>query len=138
LRLSAPRLARIRSFFSIDGQFAEFYILNKKGASLSFTIPFAELGLLMAAFQKAARQMGERLNANGHASAAQVAEGLANAAPVTAVAMGKDADSGDALLWLETTEAGPLSVRLTSEMLPELRRVIDQHERECEDRLAAE
>ena len=33
-----------------DGQFAQFTMLNKAGAHLSFTIPFSELGALMGHF----------------------------------------------------------------------------------------
>ena len=43
MKLNAPRLARVRSHFSHDGQFAQFTMVNKAGAHLSFTIPFSEL-----------------------------------------------------------------------------------------------
>jgi len=64
-------------------------------------------------------------------------EGLANAQPATALTIGRDADTGDALLGFES-EVGGISVRLSPEMLRELRSALDQHDNESRDRLAAE
>ena len=64
-------------------------------------------------------------------------EGLANAQPATALTMARDADTGDALLGFESEDGG-ISVRLSPEMLRELRSALDQHDNESRDRLAAE
>jgi len=64
-------------------------------------------------------------------------EGLAKAQPATALTMARDAHTGDALLGFES-EVGGISVRLSPEMLRELRSALDQHDNESRDRLAAE
>jgi len=137
MKLNAPRLARVRSHFSHDGQFAQFTMVNKAGAHLSFTIPFSELGALMGVFRNVAKTMSQLLGASEHASSAQAMEGLANAQPATALTMARDADTGDALLGFESEDGG-ISVRLSPEMLRELRSALDQHDNESRDRLAAE
>jgi hypothetical protein len=137
MKLTAPRLARLRSSLSHDGQFAQFVLMNKAGGNIAFTVPFSEYGSLMGAFQNTAADMARRLAANSAASDAQVAEGLSAPMPVTAIAMGSDANNGDALLWLES-ESGGVSLRLAPPVVEELRRVLDQHENECQARSAAE
>ena len=137
MKLNAPRLARIRSHFSGDGQFAQFTMINKAGANLSFTIPFSELGTLMSAFQSVAKRMACILSANGAASAAQMTEGLANAPSASGFAVARDAESGDALLWFENEDGGT-AVRLSRDVLRDLRHGLDQHDNESADRIAAE
>jgi hypothetical protein len=137
MKLTAPRLARLRSSLSHDGQSAQFVMMNKAGGNVAFTVPFSEFGALMGAFQNIASQMSGRLAEHQSAIAAQVAEGLAAPMPVTAIAMGRDARTGDGLLWLES-ESGGVSLRLTQNILEELRRVLDQHSNESGARAAAE
>jgi hypothetical protein len=45
-------------------------------------------------------------------SNAEIAEGLVEAVTVKAVASGRDAETGDRLLWVETTDSGVFTFRL--------------------------
>lgn len=120
LKLTAARLARIRSVFAKDGQFAQVLLLNKAGQNFAFTIPFAELGTLIGALQKLARDMGQRLARAAQASEAQIAEGMSGAAAVIGLAVGSDRETGEGLVWFETAEGGALSFRLSDELCEEL------------------
>lgn len=51
------------------------------------------------------------------ANAAETIVGLSDSAVVNAVAVGNDAQSGDALLWIETAESGPFSFQLSPQAL---------------------
>ncbi len=86
----------------------------------------------MGAFRNVAKTMSQLLGASEHASSAQAMEGLANAKPATALTIGRDADTAGSKARLG------ISVRLSPEMLRELRSALDQHDNESRDRLAAE
>lgn len=120
MKLTAPRLARIRSFYSKDGQFAQFMFLNKAGQNFSFTVPFSEMGALITAFRKLARDMGERLANRGKETEAQIAEGMSSASLVVGLAVGSDLETGEALVWFETAEGGAMAFRVSEELRQEL------------------
>jgi hypothetical protein len=56
--------------------------------------------------------MTDRIAARGGFSSAQIADGLAEAVTVKAVASGRDAETGDRLLWVETSDSGVFTFRL--------------------------
>ena len=120
-----------------DGQFAQFTMLNKAWRAPKLHHTFLGARCFDGAFRNVAKTMSQLLGASEHASSAQAMEGLANAQPATALTIGRDADTGDALLGFES-EVGGISVRLRPEMLRELRSALDQHDNESRDRLAAE
>jgi hypothetical protein len=113
---------------SDDGQVVQFHFLNRTGANLLFTVSFSEIGVLLKSIQHSAKKMSDRLVANGKAAEDQVAQGLANATTVSAVALGKDSDTGDALLWVETADQGPMSFRMSEDMIEELRLGLVEHQ----------
>ena len=47
--------------------------------------------------------------------AGEIAEGLAEAVTVKSVASGRDAETGDRLLWVETNDSGVFAFRLNRE-----------------------
>jgi len=136
MKLKAPALARVRSFPSYDGRFAQFSILNKVGQSIEFTISYREIGVLIRSIQKTARTMGERLFANERLAAAEIAEGLAQAPALTDVAIAQDQPTGDLLLWLESAESGAISFRLSDQAREELEAALQQHARASKPRPA--
>ena len=135
MKLKAPALARVRSFPSYDGRFAQFSILNKVGQSIEFTISYREIGVLIRSIQKTARTMGERLFANERLAAAELTEGLAQAPAVTAV--DQDEPTGDLLLWLESAESGAIAFRVSDQAREELEAALQQHARASNSRPAA-
>jgi hypothetical protein len=119
-RISAAPLVNIRSTFSGDGRFAQLTFVNKAGAHLSFTIAHSQMGSLLTAFRRMAGEMGRRLAASGRADAAQVASALAEAQPVSGLAVGKDAETNETLVLFEMGQDGSTTVRLAPDMLEEL------------------
>jgi hypothetical protein len=59
--------------------------------------------------------MADRIAARGAFSSAEIADGLAEAVTVKSVASGRDADTGDRLLWVETTDSGVFAFRLNEQ-----------------------
>ena len=122
MKLTAPRLARFRSSFSNDdGRFAQLVLVNKTGANFAFTISFADVGKLLTSICSIARQMGERLTRSGEASHSSLSRACRKPRPSSGWRVGTDAESGEALIWLETEQDGGHSFRLSEEMLQELR-----------------
>lgn len=58
------------------------------------------------------RTMADRIAARGGLSTEEVADGLAEPITVKGIESGRDADTGDKLLWLETTDSGVFAFRL--------------------------
>jgi hypothetical protein len=124
-RLNAAPLANIRSSFSEDGQFAQLTFLNRAGAHLNFTIGHAQVASLLTAFRKVAAEMGRRLEASGRAEAAQVASVLAEAQPVSGLAVGRDPETEETLVLFEMGRDGGMPVRLPPDMVDELCAALD-------------
>lgn len=107
-----PLLWQMRAAVSKDGRVAKFFLTFKGGQNTAFAIPFHKMGLFMRAVSSTLGAMADRLDAS---KTAEIAEGLAQLKPLSikTVAYGRDAESGERLLWIETTESGPFAFRLT-------------------------
>ena len=127
MKVTAPALVRIRYFLSHDARFAQFLLTNKAGQNFSFTVPFGEIGVLIGSIQKAARAMAAHLHKKEERSRAAIASALSTAPAVTAVALGRDAETGDTLLWVETTEGGGAAYRLGDDSFKLLDNALAQH-----------
>jgi hypothetical protein len=138
MKINAPRLGKVVSVSSEDGLLIQFAFINAAGANLRFTLPFSQLGTLIAAIQKAAHEASAKLRDTGDRTNAAVLEGLATALQVDTIAMGCDIATGDALLWLETADSGAITVRVNDDALSELEKAISQHRNETAARNAAE
>jgi hypothetical protein len=66
----------------------------------------------LKAVKNVIRTMSDRIAARGAFSNAEIADGLVEAVTVKAVASGRDAETGDRLLWVETTDSGVFTFRL--------------------------
>ena len=127
MKLTAPALVRIRYHLSFDARFAQFLLINKAAQAFGFTVPFGEIGVLIGSIQKAARAMAAHLGKREERSSAAIASALSTAPALTAVALARDAETGDALLWLETTEGGGAAYRLGGEAFELLDGSLAQH-----------
>ena len=65
--------------------------------------------------------MNDRIAARGEFSSAEIADGLAEAVPVKSVASGRDANTGDRLLWVKTAVRIPLNREATAMVADALR-----------------
>ncbi len=81
-------------------------------ALTAYTLPFNTIGLYLKAVKNVVRTMSDRIAARGAFSNAEIADGLVEAVTVKAVASGRDAETGDRLLWVETTDSGVFTFRL--------------------------
>src|SRR4028119_885657 len=99
-----PRsIAKLNTQISDKGSMARFTVVVKAGQHLQFTVKYGEMGALIQSLLEAARTMRERVQASGGTFSEKVAtESLSRPAEVSAVALGRDAESGDTLLWIET------------------------------------
>ena len=105
----------MRSVVSDDGRSVRFFLLFQTGQNSAFSLPFNKIGLFYNAIKNVVGQMGQRVAVRGGSDAAEISEGLADAVTVKAVASGRDADTGDKLLWIETSDGGPFAFRLNAE-----------------------
>jgi hypothetical protein len=112
MKISTPPLLKMRSVVSEDGRWARFFLLFKTGQNAAFSLPFNTIGLYLKAVKNVIRTMSDRIAARGAFSRADIAEGLVEAVTVKAVASGRDAETGDRLLWVETTDSGVFTFRL--------------------------
>ena len=126
-KLDAPSLARVRYFVSPDTHAAQFTLTSKGGREFNFTIPYEDIGVLIASVIKAARAMADRLPGKPEPSKPAIASLLSTAPMVTAVALGRDAENGDTLLWLETSDGGGVAHRFSSETLERLEQALARH-----------
>jgi hypothetical protein len=100
-------------------------LLFQSGQNSAFSLPFSKIGLFYNAIRNVVGTMGQRVAASG---GSDPAEGLADAVTVKAVASGRDADSGDKLLWIETADGGPFAFRLNPETIEMLADVLREEE----------
>ena len=107
--------------------------MYKGGQHTAFALQFHKVGLFINALKAVVGQMRERLFAQQANGAAEMAEGLAAAGEVCAVGSGRDAESGEALLWLETIDSGSFSFRLNDRAISELAEAVRQHETAATD-----
>jgi hypothetical protein len=103
----------MRTIVSEDGRWARFFLLFTTGQNTAFSIPFRKIGLLLKALKTVIRTMADRIAARGPFSTEEVAEGLAEPITVKAIESGRDADTGDKLLWIETADSGVFAFRLS-------------------------
>ena len=115
MKITTPPLIKMRSVVSDDGNSVRFFLLFQTGQNSSFSLPFNKIGLFFGAIKNVVDTMGRRIAARGGSDAAEVSQGLADAVTVKAVASGRDAETGDTLLWIETEDGGPFAFRLTGE-----------------------
>ncbi len=115
MKITTPPLLKMRSIVSEDGRWARFFLLFKTGQNAAFSLPFNEIGLFLKAVKTVVRTMADRIAARGAPSSAEIREGLADAVTVKAVATGRDADTGDKLLWVDTIDSGAFAFRLNGQ-----------------------
>ena len=123
-----PPLHRMRSLVSNEGHVAQFFLMFKGGQNAGFSIPYHKIGLLVASIRNVAKMMRERLSRAPDASAAETMAGLSDPAVVTAIAVGNNAETGDALLSIETADSGPFSFQLSLEAVKTLNDALQEHE----------
>jgi hypothetical protein len=133
-RVATPPLLKMRSLVSEDGRWARFFLLFTTGQNTAFSIPFSKIGLLLKALKTVIRTMAERIAARGAFSTEEVAEGLAEPITVKGIESGRDADTGDKLLWIETTDSGVFAFRLSGTVKEDLADAL--HEGESGDELS--
>jgi hypothetical protein len=114
-RITTPPLLKMRSNVSDDGRWARFFLLFTTGQNTAFSLPFNKIGLFLKAVKAVIRTMADRIAARGAFSREEISEGLAEAVTVKSVASGRDAETGDKLLWLETVDSGVFAFRLDGE-----------------------
>jgi hypothetical protein len=115
MKITTPPLSKMRTIVSEDGRLARFFLLFKTGQNAAFSLPFNDIGLFLRAVKNVIRTMADRISARGAFSSAEIADGLADALTVKVVASGRDANTGDRLLWIETTDCGVFTFRLNRE-----------------------
>lgn len=117
MKITTPPLLKMRSLVSEDGRWARFFLVFKSGQHAAFSLPFNTIGLYLKAVKNVIRTMADRIAARGAFSSAEIAEGLAEAVSVKSVASGRDANTGDRLLWVETTDSGVFAFRLNEQAI---------------------
>ena len=105
----------MRAAVSRDGRIAKFFLTFKGGQHSAFAVPFHKAGLFLKAIRSTIAMMSDRMAAQKSDATAAIEEGLAHALSVKTIASGRDAETGEKLLWIETVEGGPFAFRLTSE-----------------------
>ena len=128
-----PHLWQMRAAISSDGRLARFFLTFKGGQHSAFALPFHKIGSFLRAVRNVAAAMSERLAAQQPSATAEVAEGLGNALTVKTVASGRDAETGEKLLWIETEESGPFAFRLNSETANLLAEVVRSDTEDAHD-----
>lgn len=108
-----PLLWQMRAAVSNDGRIAKFFLTFKGGQHSAFAIPFHKAGLFIKAIRSTIAMMSDRLAAQKPDATAEIAEGLGQALTVKNIVSGKDAETEEKLLWIETVESGPFAFRLT-------------------------
>ena len=104
--IPTPPLLKMRTIISEDGRWARFFLLFTSGQNTAFAIPFSKIGLFLNAVKNVIRSMADRIAARGAFSTEEVAEGLSEPVPVKGVQSGRDDETGEKLLWVETTDSG--------------------------------
>jgi hypothetical protein len=128
MKVTTPPLVKMRSVVSDDGSLVRFFLLFQTGQNSSFSLPFNKIGLFYNAIKNVVGTMGQRVAARGGSDAAQISEGLADAVSVKALATGRDAESGDKLLWIETADGAPFAFRLNGEIVAMLTDALQEDE----------
>jgi hypothetical protein len=130
--IPTPPLLKMRTIISEDGRWARFFLLFTSGQNTAFAIPFSKIGLYLNAIKNVIRSMADRIAARGAFSTEEVAEGLSEPVPVKGVQSGRDEETGEKLLWVETTDSGVFAFRLSGEVTETLRDVLHDEERGAE------
>lgn len=123
-------LHRMRTSVSDDSRIAKFFLLLKGGQNFVFSVPFAKLGLLMNAIKDLTRQMSARLLQSDAANNLEVANGLSDSMYIVSITSGRDEETGDKLIWIETETDGCFAFHLTDCMQQELKTHLDQEQSE--------
>jgi hypothetical protein len=128
MKVTTPPLVKMRSVVSDDGSSVRFFLLFQTGQNSAFSLPFNKIGLFYNAIKSVVGTMGQRMAARGGSDATQISEGLVDAVAIKAVASGRDAESGDKLLWIETAEGAPFAFRLNGEIVAMLADALQEDE----------
>ena len=89
---------------------SSLFLLFTTGQNAAFSLPFSKIGLFLKTIKSVIRTMADRIAARGAFSSAEVAEGLSEPVTVKGIESGRDADTGEKLLWVETTDSGGVCV----------------------------
>jgi hypothetical protein len=85
----------------------------RPGQNTAFSIPFNKIGLLLKVVKTVIKTMADRIAARGAFGTEEVAEGLSEPITIKGIESGRDADTDDKLLWIETTDSGVFAFRLS-------------------------
>lgn len=113
---TVPLLDKMRTVVSDDGRIAKFFLMFKGGQHAAFYLQFSKIGLLINAIRNVARVMHIRIERADEVHAAEAAQGMSDAATVVAIGAGRDAESGNRVICLETADNGSFSFNLSPEM----------------------
>jgi hypothetical protein len=127
-KIHTPPLLKMRTMISEDGRWARFFMLFTSGQNTAFSIPFSKIGLFLNVIKSVIRSMAHRIAARGAFSSEEVAEGLSEPICVKGVESGRDGDTGEKLLWVETDDSGVFAFRLNDEVKKTLRDALDDEE----------
>jgi len=122
-----PPLLKMRSIVSEDGRWARFFLLFTSGQNAAFSLPFNKIGLFLRAVKSVIATMVHRIAASG-AISAELAEGLAEPLSVTGIESGRDVDTGEKLLWVETADSGVFAFRLSGQVTETLKDALRENE----------
>jgi hypothetical protein len=127
-KVTTPPLLKMRSIVSEDGRWARFFLLFTSGQNAAFSVPFNKIGLFLKAVKSVISTMVDRIAARGALSSAELVEGLAEPLSVTGIESGRDADTGEKLLWVETADSGVFAFRLSGQMTETLKDALREEE----------
>ena len=130
-----PSLEKMRSVISDDGRVARFFLLFNGGQNSAFALHYSKMALLLGAIKNTIRTMSARLRSHNESAAAEMSEILAAPQTVETVVTGRD-ESGEAILLIETSDSGSLSLRLTSEARGMLQDALQSDRRDSEEHAA--
>ena len=125
---NTPPLLKMRSIVSEDGRLARFFLLLRSGQNAAFSLPFNKIGLFLRAVKSVIATMAHRIAASGALSSAELAEGLAEPLSVTGIESGRDVDTGEKLLWVETADSGVFAFRLSGQVTETLKDALREDE----------
>jgi hypothetical protein len=121
---AVPPLLQMRAQISDDGRVVRFHLLFKGGLNSAFAIPFNKIGLFLKAIRNTVAAMAARLAVHDASAAAEISEGLADPLSIKTVASGRNPETGERLLWIETVEGGPFAFRLSSDIMEMLKDIV--------------
>jgi hypothetical protein len=125
-KIYTPPLLKMRTIVSDDGRWARFFMLFTSGTA--FSIPFSKIGLFLNVIKNVIRLMADRISARGAFTTEEIAEGLSEPISVKGIESGRDEQTGEKLLLVETDDSGMFPFRLSGEVKQTLRDALDDEE----------